>query len=115
MVPQHVAADLLTTMADALLPLVLCAQAEYQPMVTALIANWVKQTMTLAGIDTEKFKTHSCRTATTSKAKAQGLSIAQILSTAKWSNATTFKRFYDREIDEHIQFQHSIMRSHIYT
>ena len=53
--------------------------------------------MTAAGIDTDKYKAHSTRSAATSKAKAVGLSVSDIIAQANWSRASTFSRFYDRQ------------------
>ncbi|VDH93157.1 Hypothetical predicted protein [Mytilus galloprovincialis] len=64
------------------------------------IANWIKDIMKLAGIDTTKFKAHSTRGSSTSKAKGQGVSISEILKIADWSNALTFKKFYFRPLQE---------------
>ncbi|CAG2247462.1 unnamed protein product [Mytilus edulis] len=64
------------------------------------IANWIKDIMKLAGIDTAKFKAHSTRGSSTSKAKGQGVSISEILKIADWSNALTFKKFYFRPLQE---------------
>ena len=51
-----------------------------------------------AGIDTDEFKAHSTRGASTSKAQAMGLSCSEILEAARWSKMTTFKRHYLRDI-----------------
>ena len=51
--------------------------------------------MSKAGIDTSIFKAHSTRSASSSKAKIQGISTAQI---ANWARAATFQRFYNRSI-----------------
>ncbi|CAF1341756.1 unnamed protein product [Didymodactylos carnosus] len=72
------------------------------------IANWVKHMMTLAGIDTKLFRTHSCRAAATLKAKVHGLSIEQTISVARWSNVKTFKRFYERELRSENSFQETL-------
>ena len=55
--------------------------------------------MEMAGIDTNTYKAHSTRPASTSKAKAKGMSTRQILSWANWSNAKTFLRYYNKFID----------------
>ena len=54
--------------------------------------------LSAAGIDTAVFTPHSTRAASTSKAKAQSVSMNIIMSLAGWSNATTFQRFYNKEI-----------------
>lgn len=69
----------------------------HKPVATSTIANWLKKVMTAAGIDTDKYKAHSTRSAATSKAKAVGLSVSDIIAQANWSRASTFSRFYDRQ------------------
>lgn len=53
------------------------------------IAGWVKAVMRDAGIDISKFKAHSCRSASTSKAKVMGLSLDDILKRGQWSGKST--------------------------
>ena len=45
------------------------------------------------GTDTNTFKTHSTRSAATSKADLQGASIEVILKYGSWSNKSTWHRF----------------------
>ena len=52
--------------------------------------------MAQAGIDTDVYSAHSTRSASPSKAKSKGVSTRSILNQANWTNARTFKRFYDR-------------------
>ena len=49
-----------------------------------------------AGIDTSVYIAHSTRGAATSKAKAMGVPMADILNTANWNSASIFCRFYNR-------------------
>ena len=70
----------------------------HKPVVPSTIANWLKSLMEAAGVDTETFKAHSTRAASTSKAKFQGLSVEQIVKRGNWSNASTFQRFYYKSI-----------------
>ena len=56
--------------------------------------------MERAGIDTNTFKSHSMRSASTSKAKAGGVSVSDILRGAVWSRESTFERFYHKPIIE---------------
>ena len=63
------------------------------------IANWVKWVLSEAGIDTNIYKTHSCRAAATSKADKLGLPLQTILSSGDWSNERTFYKHYKRDID----------------
>jgi len=51
-----------------------------------------------AGIDTDTFKAHSVRGASSSAALRKGVHISDILQTADWSKDSTFKRFYYRPV-----------------
>ena len=51
-----------------------------------------------AGIDTEKFKSHSIRSASVSKAKTLDVPISEIMRVAGWSTDKTFAEFYDKPI-----------------
>ena len=53
--------------------------------------------MKQAGIDTDRFKAHSTRSAGTSAAKGM-IPIETILSSGGWSSGNTFATFYDRPI-----------------
>jgi len=72
----------------------------HKPVATSTISGWLKQFMTAAGIDTTKYQGHSTRAASTSRAKAAGLSVREIMDRANWRNAKTFHRFYDRPVAE---------------
>jgi len=54
--------------------------------------------LTEAGIDTEMFKAHSVRGASSSAALRKGVHISDILQTADWSKDSTFKWFYYRPV-----------------
>ena len=79
--------------------LLISFKSPHEPVTTSTIARWLRTLMEDAGIDTSKYKAHSTRSAATSKAKVQGLSTHQILQAANWSNAGTFLRFYNKNID----------------
>lgn len=76
--------------------LLLGVVAPHNPVAPSTISNWLKRVMRAAGIDTTKYQGHSTRVASTSKAKAAGLSVAEILERANWSRTGTFQRFYNR-------------------
>ena len=82
--------------------LLLTIKKPHRPATKNTISRWVKETMTLAGIDTAVYGPHSVRSASTSAAKRGGASIQDILDTAGWSNATTFAKFYNREIVDNV-------------
>lgn len=63
---------------------------------TCTIAGWLKATMAKAGIDTGVFKGHSTRSASTSKAFTQGLSVEEIVRQGNWAKANTFFKHYNK-------------------
>ena len=76
-------------------PLFLSYHRPYKPAKPCSIARWVKMFIGSAGINTEIFKAHSTRSASTAKARNQGVSIADTQNMADWSStSSTFRRFY---------------------
>ena len=75
------------------------------------ISRWIRKVMQLSGIDTEMYKPHSTRAASTSKAKQCNVPISDIMGSASWSTDSTFHRFYDRHINtpEPNIFGHAIL------
>ncbi len=79
-------------------------------VVSSTISNWLKKLMHAAGIDVTHYQSHSTRSAATSKAKAGGLTVAEIVNRADWSNAGTFQKFYNREDQiEHSAFTNTVL------
>ena len=52
----------------------------------------------LSGIDTNVFTAHSCRLASISKAKVNGMAINEIMKRGYWKSESTFKNFYDKDL-----------------
>lgn len=72
------------------------------------LSKWIKNFMIDAGIDTRIFKPHSCRSASTSKAADKGMDLDTILKYGKWSNASTFYKFYYRNtVEKTVEQAHS--------
>ena len=69
----------------------------HQAVVPCTIAGWLVKLLTEAGINTQMFKAHSVRGASTSKAAAMGLSCKEILTMAKWKKQATFYKHYHRQ------------------
>ena len=62
-------------------------------------AQWILHSMDQAGIDTSTFKAHSICGASASGKVAKGLSCQELLSGGRWSNTSTLKKFYLRNLD----------------
>ena len=71
----------------------------HNPVVSSTISGWIKNALREADIDTEIFKGHSTRSASTSKAGLIGLSVTDSLERGSWSYASTWQRFYNRQVE----------------
>lgn len=83
----------------------------HNPVQPCTIARWLKLIMTEAGIDTSIYKAHSTRSAATAKARAQGLSVEQIVNRAQWTNASTYYKFYCKEVRSNPEQEHTFEES----
>ncbi len=91
---EHLSSD--TTVPN---PLFLSYHRPYKPVKPCSIARWIKKFIGSAGINTEIFKAHSTRSASTTKARDQGVSITDIQNMADWSStSSTFQRFYYKPV-----------------
>ena len=77
----------------------------HHPAKPDTIARWIKEMLALSGIDSGLYKAHSCRSASTSAALFRGISLTTIVKSASWSNVTTFKKHYLKEISEAYDLQ----------
>jgi integrase len=78
--------------------LFITSQKPHGPLSKNSMSRWVKDVMKSAGIDTQKFTPHSIRSASTSLAKRVQTPIDTILSTAGWTKASTFQKYYDKPL-----------------
>ena len=70
----------------------------YHPASKDTLARWVKDVLTLSGIDTAQYAAHSCRSASSSIAKMSGVPLEHILKCGQWKSTNTFVKFYDKEL-----------------
>ena len=77
-------------------PLFLSYVKPHKPVTSQRLANWLKEILGKAGIDTTVFKAHSVRGASSTAAADKGVHIEDILRTADWSTDSTFRKFYYR-------------------
>ncbi|KAK6175176.1 hypothetical protein SNE40_013694 [Patella caerulea] len=64
----------------------------------ATIAGWIKEALISSGINTDIFKPHSVRGASSSAANLAGLSISEILKTTDLKSEKSFAAYYKRDI-----------------
>ena len=70
----------------------------YKEVQSSTIVNWVKLVLKMAKIDASFYKAHSCRSTSTYKTKVLGMSLKDILKGGQWSGASTWQRYYNKEI-----------------
>ena len=73
---------------------------KHNPVTSSTKARWLKTCLTEAGINTNIFKAHSIRGASSSEAASAGVTTADNLKAADWSPAETFQKFYLRPSSE---------------
>jgi len=79
--------------------LLVCHQSPYKKATEQTISRWLKELLSLAGIDITLFSSHSFRHASTSKAVDIGVNIDTIFKTAGWTESSkVFGKFYKRPI-----------------
>ena len=83
----------------------------HSPVTTSTISRWIKVVMARAGIDIADYGAHSVRAAATSKATEQAVPIQEILQVAGWSNAGTFRKFYNKPVQNQSTFATAVLRS----
>ena len=62
------------------------------------LGRWIREVMHLAGINTNIFKPHSSRSATTSKAAERNVSLTTICASIGWRKTSTFGKHYKKPI-----------------
>lgn len=71
----------------------------HREVVSSTIAGSIKNLLCSAGINTEVFKAHSTRSASTSKAGASDLSLPDVMvKWGSWSNESTWQKFYNKKV-----------------
>ena len=76
--------------------LLLSMRPPHQPVSSSTVARWVTTVMHKAGVE-ETFSAHSTRGASSTAARTHGVTLADILATADWSQENTFIRHYYRD------------------
>ena len=79
----------------------ICHRKPNGPATVDTLARWVKQVMTAAGVDTDIFCPHSCRSASSSKARNTGVPLQKVLAAGQWFTDSVFYRFYEKQIISH--------------
>ena len=70
----------------------------HQPVGSGKLRRWNQDELKLSGIDVKVFTAHNCRSASVSKAKANGMGINENMKRGCWNIESTFKNFYYKDI-----------------
>ena len=71
-----------------------------RPVRRATISSWIREVLSLAGVDVASFGPGTTRSASASNAARKGASAEQIMKAGCWTNLGTFQRFYERHVDD---------------
>lgn len=74
-----------------------------KPLRRASISKYILDVLSLAGINTSCFKSHTTRGVLPSQMMKRGSSPGQILAQGDWKHLGTFKKYYDRHSDTSIE------------
>ena len=74
-------------------------QKPHKNVSTETISRWIRLALKQSGVDTEKFKAHSTRSASASAALSQGVPVDIIMGRVGWSSERTFAKFYNKSVD----------------
>ena len=78
--------------------LIISYKKPHNAVTTHTISRWSKVILGKAAIDIAKYLSHSTRSASTSKAKIERLSLNEINKASGWKETSTFRHFYDKPI-----------------
>ena len=76
----------------------LISRKPYSPVSRDTVSRWTSDVLCSAGIDVNIFSAGSTRAAAGSKADRKGVSMDTILKKGGWSQASTFGRFYNKQV-----------------
>ena len=80
--------------------LFLSYQSPFHHVTKDSVTRWINDTMSSAGIDIQKYVTHSCRAAASSFALKRNIPLKIIMDSCGWSSSSTFANHYKKTIVE---------------
>ena len=75
------------------------------------LSRWIKTTLFLAGVDTSKYSAHSKRSASTSAAGRNSVSIAITMKSTGWCQESTFAKFYNKPVEPRVNFGTELLKA----
>ena len=81
----------------------------FAPVGSSTLGRWIKNLLEQSGVDTSVSKSHSTRAASASKAN-QTIRIDAVLKHIGWSTESTFRKFYQKPIEDVDSFQNAVLK-----
>ena len=75
----------------------------HKPVSKPTITRWIISILNKAGIDTQSFKSHSVRAASSPKVSKAGLSTADILIRGNWKGASVWEKHYHKTLSHQLK------------
>ena len=79
-------------------PLFVSYVKPHNPIISPALSPWLRTVLKSAGIDTEIFKAHSVRGASTTTAVNSNVPLDDVMKMADWSRVSTFQKFYYKPV-----------------
>lgn len=90
-------------------PLFVSYVKPHNPITTPTLSRWLRTAIKNAGIDTELFKAHSVRGASTTAAANSNVPLDEVMKMADWSRVSTFQKFYYKPVFK-ASYGHSVLK-----
>ena len=74
------------------------------------ISRWCKSIIKESGISIHSYSSHSSRAAASSYAKTRRATLSTIIQSAGWKSEWTFDQFYEKQIEEEVEFQNYLLQ-----
>ena len=90
-------------------PLFVSYVKPHNPITAPTLGRWLRMVLKNAGIDTDIFKAHSVRGASTTAAVNINVPLDDVMKMADWSRVSTFQKFYYKPLFK-ANYAHSVLK-----
>ena len=90
-------------------PLFISYVKPHKPISAPSLARWLRSLLKASGVNSDIFKAHSVRGASTTAAANSNVPLSEILKMADWSSPSTFQKFYYKPVHSS-NFAHAVLQ-----
>ena len=90
-------------------PLFISYVKPHKPISAPSLARWLRSLLKASGVNSDVFKAHSVRGASTTAAANSNVPLSEILKMADWSSPSTFQKFYYKPVHSS-NFAHAVLQ-----